>query len=178
MHGIIKPRQTELLVANKREDVGPEATTLHFLNQARHSALGHFDHPRTLFATCFTARCDVPGRAGAEASTGSIVVHVSHPLFKEWAATATGLPAARRAHVIEQLGLVLQDLSDHDVHVVLALTDAQCEVYGKDLIQLVNESLNRTTFARLGRSAKVHWEGTLVQSMTPPSIVAVVSLGF
>ncbi len=178
MHGIIKPRQPEVLLADQSTDTGPEATAVQFLNQARHSALGHFDHPRSLFATCFTAKCDVPGRSATEAPTGSIVVHVSHPVFKEWAATATGLPAARRTHVVEQLQLVLQDLSDHDVHVSLALTEAQCEVYSKDLIQLVEESLGRTTFALLGRSAKIHWEGTFIQSLNPLFIVAVVSVGF
>lgn len=178
MHGIVKPRPTRVHFVDPAVPVGLESVTSNFLRQARTSALRHFEGHKFLFPSCFTLQCDVPGRADSGTSTGRIVAHVSPPVLKAWAAAASGTPAQRRAQVIVQLQLVLQDLSDHDVHVTLALTEAQCDVYGEDLVQLVEESLNRTTFCGLGRLAKVHWEGSLIRSLHPPFIVAVVSIGF
>ena len=115
MHGIVKPRPTRVHFVDPAVPVGLESVTSNFLRQARTSALRHFEGHKFLFPSCFTLQCDVPGRADSGTSTGRIVAHVSPPVLKAWAAAASGTPAQRRAQVIVQLQLVLQDLSDHDV---------------------------------------------------------------
>lgn len=158
--------------------MGLEAMTLNFLHQTRQAAMGRFAVHKILMRDCFTVQCAVPARSATGPGTGTIVAHVSAPVLKAWTAAASGSPAQREAHVLEQLRLVLQDLSDHDMHVHLALTDTQRRMYGRDVAQLVSESLDRTSFCKLGREANVHWEGTLVRSLQPPFLVLVVSIGF
>lgn len=176
MYGILSPREAtvEYVPPTKR---GLEAATASFLKQARRAALVRFEQPRLLFNTCLTVHCAVPARSTTEGGTGAIIAHVSPPLLKAWMMAAYGNQVERRAHVMAQLALVLQDLSDHDLHVQLALTDAQRDAYDDDLGQLVTESLSRTTFSHLGKTAKVHWEGTMVRSLKPPFLLLVVSIG-
>jgi hypothetical protein len=177
MYGILGPRQTRVRLSDPKVAGGIEAITTHFLRDARQSALGRFGH-RTLASGCHTAQLTVPARPGAGGCTGTIVAHVSAPTFRAWMDSTYGTPAQRKEHVIEQMQLVLQDLSDHNMHGYLALTDAQCDVYDQDLVQLVTESLDRTSFSHLKRPCSVHWEGTLVKSLQPPVLVLVVSIGF
>lgn len=78
----------------------------------------------------------------------------------------------------EEIHLALTDLADQDMHGYLALTDAQCDLFRPDLIQLVNESLDRTSFSHLGRHADPRWEGTLVERVRPPYLILIVSIDF
>jgi hypothetical protein len=69
-------------------------------------------------------------------------------------------------------------LAAQDFHAYLALTDAQGLVFRQDLSQMFDEALDRTSFSRLRRRAETRWEGTLVESIRPPSLVLAVSIGF
>lgn len=157
---------------------GLEAVTVDFLMQSRRSALAHFGAHGAWSADCHTVERTVPAQGGDSGCNGTIVAHVSGPIYDAWVAAAEGTLTQRKAHVEAQVQLVLQDLSDHDIHGYLALTQAQCEVYDQDLVQLVRQSLDRTTFTGLQRECAVHWEGTLVRSLQPPVLVLVVSIGF
>ncbi len=178
MYGILGPRQTRVRLSHPQVAGGLEAATLDFLKETRQSALGRFAGRNPRPRSCLTVQRGVPARPGADGCIGTIVVHVSAPVANAWAAQGTGMHVERKAQVAEQLQLVLQDLCDQDVHGYLSLTDTQCDVYGHDLVQLVTESLGRTTFPQLGRACDVHWEGTLVRSLQPPALVLVVSIGF
>lgn len=184
MHGILGPLQSRLRPADARPR-GLEAVTEEFLSQARASAVERFQgailsarRARAAQACHTEQRATSPAGIGATGTTGSIVIHASPTLVAAWGAVADGSPKQRTAHVRSQIQLVLQDLVDHDLHGCLALTDTQCDVYDLDVVQLVAESLERTTFPALGRPASVHWEGTLVQSLRPAMLVLVISIGF
>jgi hypothetical protein len=163
---------------------GLEAVTTTFLREARESALGHFEGQRlrsddvsnVLSGDTRTVQRIVEPRPGSPGCSGTIVAHISGPAFAAWVAMAPGHPSQREAHVLDQLQLVLQDLADHDVHSCLALTESQCEIYDLDLVQLVAESLERTSFSQLQRPADINWEGTLVKSLQPATLVLVVSI--
>lgn len=182
MHGILRPRTTIVRPSLTKVELDLDALTNEFLGETRAAALLRFDGRRieasaacnALAGDCRTAERTVTSTTGG--CSGSIVAHVSAPAFAAWAASGPGFPAQREAHVLGQLQLVLQDLCDHDVHSCLALTEMQCDVYGLDVEQLVVESLDRTTFSRLGKPAAVRWEGTLVKSLDPPALVLVVSI--
>ncbi|MHB1261110.1 MAG: hypothetical protein ACYC2H_05280 [Thermoplasmatota archaeon] len=161
-----------------------EALTNEFLGDAHESAVSHFEGHRIrssapsnmLAGDCRTVQRTVTSGHGAGGCNGTIVAHISAQAFAAWAASGPGAPPQREAHVFAQLQLMLQDLSDHEVHGCLALTKTQCEVYDLDLVQLIAESLERTTFSNLRRPAEIHWEGTLVKSLQPPALVLVVSI--
>jgi hypothetical protein len=183
MHGILhlRPAPASPLA---RGEVDTEALTARFLADAHASALSRFEMQRLrasaptnlLTGEGRSVRWNVQAPEARVHCTGSIVMHVSAPAFAAWAASAPGAAAQREVHVLSQLQLVLQDLADHDVHGCLALTEAECDAYDLDLVQLVAESLDRTSFARLRQAADIHWEGTLVRSLDPPSFVLVVSV--
>lgn len=182
MHGILRPRPTLVRPTQAKAGQDLDALTNEFLGETRASALGRFEGHRIraaapsnlLAGECHTVEHVIaPGEHG---SGGSIVAHISGSAFAAWAAAEPGYPGQREAHVLAQLKLVLQDLSDHDVHECLALTETQCDVYGLDLEQLIAESLDRTTFSHLRQQADIHWEGTLVKSLDPPALVLVVSI--
>ena len=173
MHGILRPRQAPPAALDPAID--SEAAARLFLAQARNSALARFGRHR-LFGGCFTTECAVSGHVRRGGCAGSIIVHWSPDLCKAWA-KAVPLPAhERRAHVMQQIGLVLQDLSDHDAHSCLPLAASQRHAYQQDLSQLIRESLDRTTFALLRRMAQPHWEGSFVRSLRPPFLVLVASV--
>lgn len=157
------------------EGVGVSAAT--FLRQCRESALARFHGPRGPGTGCQTIQHHVPPKPGDEGSTGKIVAHMSTEACNLW---KSGLPANvrdKRGHIDAQVHLALSDLADQDMHGYLAFSKAQCEVYGPDLVQLIHEALERTTFSRLDRKADCNWEGTLVGRVTPPYLVLVVSIG-
>jgi hypothetical protein len=180
MHGILGPLQSRVHLPD-HPPLGLEAVTQEFLSQARASAVARFEgavlsaHRASGAHACHTEQR--AARTGSLGTTGSIVIHASQPLMAAWSAAAAGTPREKAAHVSAQLQLVLQDLADHDAQDCLALTDTQCDVYDLDVVQLVAESLERTTFPSLGRPASVHWEGTLVQSLRPAMLVLVISIG-
>lgn len=184
MHGILRPRQTLVRPSQAEGGLDIEALTNEFLGDAHASAVVHFEsHRRSasapsnfLAGDCRTVQRTVTSGHGAGGCNGTIVVHVSAQAFAAWCAGRPGSPLQREAHVLSELQLLLQDLSDHEAHGCLTLTQAQCEVYDLDLVQLVTESLERTTFSLLRRQAEVHWEGTLVKSLDPPALVLVVSV--
>ena len=156
---------------------GAQVSTATFLEQCRDSALVRFHGPRGRALGCQSIQHIVPPKPGDDGSTGEIVAHLSPEAFTAW---ASGLPATmddKRGHIDAQVHLALGDLADQDMHGYLAFTKAQCAIYVPDLIQLIHEALERTTFSRLGRKAECRWEGTLVGRVTPPYLVLVVSIG-
>ncbi len=176
MHGILLPPQNRPSQETPPHGEDLEAVTLSFLQQAQRSARARFAGDPRWARGCHTAQVAVPPDAHGAGCSGSIVAHVSPALVHDWAAIGTGSLRDRKAHVLRQLQLVLQDLSDHDMHGYLSLTDAQCDIYGQDLVQLVTEALARTSFPALRRECHVHWEGTLVRSLRPPVFVLVLSI--
>lgn len=184
MHGILHPRLDLVRSRGDGSDVDLDALTNDFLGEMRRAAVGHFESQRAraetpinlLTGDCRTFQMTLPVGEVPRLCAGTIVAHVSGSAFACWAAAEPGSLAEREARVIAQIQLLLQDLSDHDVHGCLTLTESQCEAYDLDLMQLVAESLDRTSFSRLHRQADIHWEGTLVRSLDPPSLVLVLSI--
>lgn len=184
MHGILHPRLKLVQPSPAPADADLEALTTDFLGEMHRAALDHFEGQRlrssspsnVLAGECRTVQLTMPTGKGVGVCSGSIVAHVSGPAFAAWAASEPGPSSQRENRVLDQLKLVLQDLSDQDVHGCLALTESQCNVYDLDLVQLVAESLDRTTFSRLRRLPDIHWEGTLVKSLDPPALVLVLSI--
>lgn len=174
----LKPRHASVQFADPAAPSGMEVSRAQFLKDCRGSALARFRHKAPTWVGCRTIEHPVPALPGTQASTGMIVAHVSPAVCRAWEATVPGDPPERRAHVEAQVQLALQDLSDQDMHGYLALTEAQCDLFGPDLVQLTNESLDRTTFSRLGRRADPQWEGTLVERVRPPYLVLIVSIDF
>lgn len=177
MHGILGPVQTRTRCSTVSACNDVARVTTEFLSATRRAAVERFhgvDAPpsRASHPECHTEQTPSEATPG---SHSTIILHVSDAMFSTWAASGTGSIAERQRTVREQMQLVLQDLADHDAARYFLLTDAQCQVYDLDLVQLVTESLGRTTFCHLGLPAVVHWEGTLVQSCGPPAVVLVVS---
>jgi hypothetical protein len=183
MHGILHPRPDVAQRPGRGDDV--DGLTTEFLASMRRAAVARFDRQRdqaglpvnVLANGCRTFQMSVPATGTAHLCGGVIVAHVSGPAFAAWVASQTGSLLVREDRVTAELQLVLQDLCDHDVQGCLTLTESQCEVYDLDLVQLVAESLDRTSFSRLQRQADIHWEGTLAKSLDPPVLVLVVSIG-
>jgi hypothetical protein len=176
MFGILHPQQDRPPAPLVRPQGDLEAVTVAFLRQAQRAALARFSpHPRWSRG-CHTAQLAVERRPG-DSSTGAIVAYVSADLMRAWSAAVAGSARERKAHVMGQLRLVLQDLRDQQAHAALAFSSTQCEVYALDLAQLVAEGLQRTTFAALGLGCSIHWEGTLVRSLRPPAFVLALSIG-
>lgn len=159
---------------------GMEVSPKLFLEECRDSAMARFRGRRRVGAgkACGTIEHPVPPKAGSQESTGMIVAHVSPAIWSAWESSAPGSPREKRAHVESEVHLALEDLADQDMHGYLALTDTQREFYGPDLVQLVRESLDRTTFSHLGRPSEPHWEGTLVERVRPPYLILALSIGF
>lgn len=173
-----KPRHASVQFADPAAPSGREVSPEQFLRECRGSALARFRRRAPSWVGCRTIEHPVPALPGTQASTGMIVAHVSPAVCRAWEETVDADAPARRAHVEEQVHLALQDLSDQDMHGYLALTHAQCELFGPDLVQLTNESLDRTSFSHLGRRADPRWEGTLVERVRPPYLVLIVSIDF
>jgi hypothetical protein len=176
MFGILHPQQDRPSAPPVRPEGDLEAVTVAFLRQAQRAALARFTPHSRWSRGCHTAQLAVEQRPG-DSSTGAIVAYVSADLVQAWSAAAPGSARERKAHVMDQLRLVLQDLRDQQAHAALAFSSTQCEVYDLDLAQLVAESLQRTTFAALRRDCGIHWEGTLVRSLRPPAFVLALSIG-
>lgn len=184
MHGILHPRLRLEQPSAAHADADLNKLTTGFLGDMHRAALSHFQGQRLRSSTptnvlageCRTVQLTMPAGDGLRVCSGTIVAHVSAPAFAAWAAAEPGPSSQRENRVIDQLRLVLQDLSDQDVHGCLALTESQCSVYDLDLVQLVAESLDRTTFSRLRRVPDIHWEGTLVKSLDPPALILVLSI--
>jgi hypothetical protein len=174
----VKPRQASVQFADPTAPSGREVSSAVFLKECRQSAVARFrDHAPTLLG-CRTIEHPVPPQPGSQGSTGMIVAHLSPAVCRAWDASSIGTLSERRARVAEEMQLALTDLADQDMHGYLALTDAQCDLFGPDLVQLVSESLERTSFSHLGRQADPHWEGTLVERLRPPYLVLVLSVDF
>lgn len=173
-----KPRQACVQFADPTAPAGQEVSTEAFLRECHQSALARFRSCHDGGVGGHTIEHRVPPRPGGQRSTGMIVAHVSPAVCADWENSAEGDSRQKHAHMETQMHLALEDLADQDMHGYLALTDAQCELYGPDLAQLVGESLDRTTFSHLGRRPDPHWEGTLVEQVQPPYLVLVVSIGF
>lgn len=179
MHGILGPVETRARCSTVSACADVARVTNEFLSATRQAAVERFAAPDAASSRPSKSECHTeqrPSEATPGAST-TIILHVSGALFSAWAETYEGSVAQKNDKVRTQMQLVLQDLADHDAARYLFLTDAQCNVYDLDLVQQVSESLDRTTFCRLGRSAMVRWEGTLVQSFGPPALMLVVSAG-
>lgn len=173
----LKSRQACVQFADPDAPEGAQVSTPDFMAQCHDSALARFGKGRRASLGCRTIQHLVPPKPGDEGSTGMIVAHVSPAFCAAWEA---GLPTSlreKRAHVEAQMHLALEDLADQDMHGYLAITKAQCAIYSPDLVQLVNEALDRTTFSKLGRRADPKWEGTLVGRVQPPYLVLVISIG-
>lgn len=172
-----KPRQPCVQFADPAAPSGTLVSSAEFLRDCHASALARFRARSDGRIACRTVTHPVPPKARSESSTGLIVAHVSPALCWAWESKSPGNARERRAHVDGQLHLALGDLADQDMHGYLAVTPEQCDVYEPDLAQLVCESLDRTSFARLGRTADPHWEGTLVEQVKPPYLVLALSIG-
>jgi hypothetical protein len=151
---------------------GVEITTVQFLKECHQSAMARLRVPQ-----CITVEHVVPPKLDDHGSTGSIIAHLGTRLCDAWEADALGTTRERAAHVEEQVQLALEDLAEQDMHGYLALTEEQRALYASDLEQLVTEAFSRTTFDRLGLKLEAHWEGTLVQSVRPPHLILVISVG-
>lgn len=177
MHGILGPLQTRSRCSTVVDCKDVARVTTEFLSATRRAAIERF-HELDLHPTLtFNPECHSEQRVSETKPGGpsTTILHVSAALFASWASSFAGSTAETHRNVRDQMQLVLQDLADHDAARHLSLTEAQCTAYDLDLVQLVSESLARTTFCRLNRPAVVHWEGTLVQSFGPPALVLVVS---
>lgn len=172
-----KVRKAGVQFSDPESPGGVEITTSDFLQQCRLSALARFRSRSDSASGCHTIEHVVPPKLGDRGPTGSILVHVSSDIMQTWERSAPGDPPAKHAHVVEQLHLALEDLADQDVHGFLALTDEQRAIFVPDLVQLVQEALERTSFAKLTQKPIVNWEGTLVKSVRPPYLVLVISIG-
>lgn len=173
-----KPHQACVQFADPNAPDGVQVSPAAFLKGCRQSALVRFRSSREPCGDCLTIEHPVPPKPGDKGSTGLIVAHVSSAVSSAWETDPRGTPRQKRAHVESQVHLALEDLADQDMHGYLAITKEQCAIYDPDLNQLLNEALDRTTFNHLGRAPDPHWEGTLVQSVEPPFLVLVVSIGF
>lgn len=178
MANTLRPRHASVQFADPAAPSGVEVSREDFLRQCRASAIARFRLREPGWLGCRTIEHPVPAQPGSQGSTGAILAHVSPTVCRAWEAMATGTAQEKRAHVDAQIDLALTDLADQDMHGYLALTDAQCELFGPDLIQLVDESLDRTSFSHLDRRADARWEGTLVERVRPPYLVLVVSIDF
>ena len=174
----VKPRHASVQFADPAAPSGIEVSREDFLKQCRASAIARFRAHEPGWLGCRTIEHPVPAQPGSQGSTGTIIAYVSPAVCRAWEAAAPGGAQARRAHVDTEVDLALTDLADQDMHGYLALTDAQCELFGPDLVQLVLESLDRTSFSHLGLKAEPHWEGTLVERVRPPYLVLIVSIDF
>lgn len=172
----LKPRPASVQFADPASPSGMEVSRDEFLKDCRASALARFRRKSPSWVGCRTIEHAVPALPGTEASTGMIVAYVSPAVCRAWEANLLGAASDRHAQLEAQVHLALQDLSDQDMHGYLALTQAQCDLFGPDLIQLTNESLDRTSFSHLSRQADPQWEGTLVERVRPPYLVLVVSI--
>jgi hypothetical protein len=178
MTSLQRPRHASVQFADPTAPSGIEVSRKEFLVQCRQSAMARFRAHEPSLLGCRTVEHPVPALPGSQGSTGMIAAHLSPAVCRAWEATVSGSLGEKRAHVEEQVHLALKDLADQDMHGYLALTDAQCALFDPDLVQLVTESLDRTTFSRLGRRPDPHWEGTLVERVRPPYLVLIVSVGF
>lgn len=174
---VLKPRVARVQFSDPNAPGGVEITTTEFLKECRQSALARFRSRRDPSGDCRTIEHVVPPKLGDHGSTGSIVAHLSQALCEAWEASSPGNPRERAAHLAEQMQLALEDLAEQDMHGYLALTEEQRALYAPDLEQLVTEALDRTSFSHLLRRPEVSWEGTLVQSVRPPHLILVVSIG-
>jgi hypothetical protein len=172
----LKPRHAGVQFADPAAPSGMEVSRDDFLKECRASAIARFRSREPGWLGCRTIEHPVPAQPGSQGSTGMIVAHLSPAVCRAWEASASGGAPARRAHVDSEVDLALTDLADQDMHGYLALTDAQCELFGPDLVQLVHEALDRTSFSRLGVKAEPQWEGTLVERVRPPYLVLIVSI--
>lgn len=157
---------------------GREVSAPDFLRECRKSALTRFRRRHHGRLGCRTIEHPVPPKPGCKESTGKIIAHLSPEVCAAWERSVEGTLAERRAYVDSEVHLALSDLADQDMHGYLALTEAQCRIFRPDLVQLVNESLDRTSFSHLGRRADPEWEGTLVERVRPPYLVLDISIDF
>jgi|SRR5688572_8169590 len=171
-----KPPHACVRFADPSTPDGMEVSTAKFLGECQQAAWARFGGGSAGRDGNRTVEHSVPPKPGDQGSTGMIVAHASAGLLQAWEASASGTPAQRRSHVESELHLALDDLADQDMHGYLAMTDELCAIFDPDLVQLLAESLDRTSFSHLGRKPEAHWEGTLVERVQPPYIVLVVSL--
>lgn len=173
-----KSRHASVQFADPTAPSGMEVTRDDFLKQCKDAATARFRRADPAWPGCRTIEHPVPTLPGNAGSTGMIIAHVSPAVCRAWQASAPGNAADQRSHVDGELQLALTDLADQDMHGYLALTEAQCALFRPDLIQLVTESLDRTTFSHLGRRPDPRWEGTLVERLRPPYLILIVSIDF
>lgn len=172
-----RPRQACVQFADPAGPAGVQVSSSVFLEECLGSARSRFRRRGGPRDACRTIEHPVPPKPRCPDSTGLIVAHVSGALCSAWEKLVVGTAREKRAHVEEQIHLALADLADQDMHGYLAVTDEQCEIYDPDLVQLVTESLARTTFSHVGRMPDPHWEGTLVEQVRPPFLLLAVSIG-
>lgn len=154
---------------------GIDITLPAFLDGCRKSAVARWQDATQLHAG---VRTIVHTQTEAGKPTGSIVLHLHDRAFALWQSVAPGAPTTPRAFVESEIRAVLTELAEQGVHGLIAFTEAQRALFVPDLVQAVTEALGRTSFAKLGREPKIHWEGTLVETVRPPVLTLVVSLGF
>lgn len=178
MTNALKSRHASVQFADPTGPSGMEVTREDFLKQCKDAATSRFRRADSTWTGCRTIEHPVPTLPGNPGSTGMIIAHVSPAVCRAWQASAPGTAADKRSHVDEEVQLALTDLADQDMHGYLALTDAQCDLFRPDLVQLVTESLDRTTYSHLGRRPDPRWEGTLVERLRPPYLILIVSIDF
>lgn len=150
---------------------GIDITIPSFLDACRRSAIARFHDPKDLRTAVQTF---VHTQGTGPDSTGSIALHVHKQAFESWAAAN---PQGKRG-VESELHGVLEDLAAQGLHGLIAFTEAQRALFVPDLEQAVLEALERTSFPSLARKARIHWEGSIVERVRPPTVTLVVSLTF
>lgn len=178
MVNALKPRQACVQFADPTAPGGMEVSAATFLKECRQSAMARFRSRHDGRVGCRTIEHPVLPKQGSEDSTGMIIAHVSPAVCSVWESSLPGNAREKRAHVESEVRLALEDLADQDMHGYLALTDAQCDLFSPDLVQLMGEALDRTSFSHLGRRPDAQWEGTLVERVRPPYLVLEVSIDF
>ena len=172
------PHHASVQFADPSAPGGMEVSTTQFLRDCRQSALTRFRRRHAGRVGCRTIEHPVAPKPGCKESTGMIVAHLSPEVCAVWEQSLGGGVEERRALVESEVHLALDDLAEQDMHGYLALTEAQCRIFRPDLVQLVTESLDRTSFSHLGRKPDPQWEGTLVERVRPPYLVLDVSIDF
>lgn len=182
--GVHLARKSNVPVAHKAsvqfaDPAGPggaQVTSPHFLAECRQSALARFRKGQTGRVTCRTVKHVVPAKAGDVGSTGMIVAHLSKNVCAAWDAALGEEILDKDAHIDAEIHVVLEGLADQDMHGYLALTKEQCAFYAPDLVQLVHESLERSSFSKVNLRSDPRWEGTMVGRVQPPYLVLVISI--
>ncbi|MHB8634763.1 MAG: hypothetical protein ACYDBQ_12515 [Thermoplasmatota archaeon] len=171
-------RRASVQFSDPKSPRGAEISPVEFARACQASALGRFHAGRGGVGGCAVVEYAVPPKFGDLASSGVIVAYVSPDVVAAWRKLSPPQFGDEETELERQMLLVLEDLGQQDIHGLLAFTRPQRTTYSDDLGQLVCEALERTTFSHLHRIPEIHWEGTLVERLSPPFVALILSIRF